>query len=172
MLYVVAAICFIITGLAFVSAISPFERNLSIVSSVILGLFFAGLGVTQRPRTTSLPIEVPARSVQPLSAATAIMESEKAPTSPVIGETQPLIAGAEVSVPIEPIVLTEPAIQLTDVKGIGVKRMEQLKALGIGSVDDLSRASVNDLAKQLKLSPKITAQWVDAAKTLVQKPEN
>lgn len=169
MLYVVAGICFIITGLAFALAISPFERNLSAVSSVILGLFFAGLGITQRPKMSPTTIEVPARSIQPLSAATAIMEVQTASSPPVIVETAPPTKAEEISVPVEPIAPATPAIQLTDVKGIGLKRMEQLKALGISSVDDLSKASANDLGRQLNLSPKITAKWVDGAKSLVQK---
>lgn len=174
MLYVVAAICFIITGLAFALAISPFERNLSAVSSVILGLFFAGLGITQRPRSLSRAVDVPSRSIQPLSTATALMEVQAPPppspkpiteTSPSPPSTMPL----EPTVAVEPIVPSVPTLQLTDVKGIGPKRMEQLKALGISSVDDLSKASRDDLAKQLKISPKITTKWVDGAKSLAQK---
>ena len=167
MLYAVAVICFIITGLAFALQMAPFERNLSAVSSVILGFFFVGLGFTQRQRVTSSALEVPTRSVQPISAATAIMEVQATPP-PM--ETEPSPAKTEeITVPVEPIAPALPTIKLTDVKGIGMKRMEQLRALGISSVDDLSKASVNDLAKQLNVSPKITTKWVNSAKELVLK---
>ncbi len=175
MLYVVAAICFIITGLAFALTISPFERNLSAVSSVILGLFFAGLGVTQRPRSISTAVDIPSRSIQPLSAATALMEVQTPPppSQTAITDTPPSTASTmsqEPTVSVEPILPLVPALQLTDIKGIGPKRMEQLKALGINSIDDLSKASIDDVANKLKISPKITTKWVNGAKDLVQKP--
>ncbi|MGD0995976.1 MAG: helix-hairpin-helix domain-containing protein [Candidatus Bathyarchaeia archaeon] len=60
-------------------------------------------------------------------------------------------------------------VVLTEVSGIGEKRESQLKAIGINSVDDLAKASVEDLAKRLKVSPKIVAKWVASAKQLQQK---
>ena len=58
-------------------------------------------------------------------------------------------------------------MELTQVKGIGEKRAAQLKALGINSVDDLSKASAKTIAKELKISPKIVDKWIDSAKELV-----
>lgn len=169
MLYAVAAICFIITGLAFALAMSAFERNLSVVSSVILGFFFVGLGFTQRPKPRSSTILAPNQSVQPISTATAIVEVQATtPPPPEEIATQPPKT-EEAVVLVETVAPAVPAIQLTDVKGIGPKRLDQLKGLGISTVDDLSRASVNDLAKQLNVSPKVTAKWVDGAKELAQK---
>jgi Mn-dependent DtxR family transcriptional regulator len=37
------------------------------------------------------------------------------------------------------------------------------------NVDDLAKASVEDLAKSLKVSPKIVAKWVASAKQLLRK---
>jgi predicted flap endonuclease-1-like 5' DNA nuclease len=56
------------------------------------------------------------------------------------------------------------------VKGIGEKRAEQLKALGISSAEDLAKASVEDLATKLKVSPKFTGKWIENSKQLVKKP--
>jgi len=58
---------------------------------------------------------------------------------------------------------------LTEVGGIGEKRASQLEALGIITVDDLAKASDEDLAKSLKVSPKIVAKWITGAKQLLQK---
>jgi predicted flap endonuclease-1-like 5' DNA nuclease len=58
---------------------------------------------------------------------------------------------------------------LTEVSGIGEKRATQLNALGIFNVDDLAKAQAEDLAKSLKVSPKIVAKWVMGAKQLLQK---
>jgi predicted flap endonuclease-1-like 5' DNA nuclease len=60
-------------------------------------------------------------------------------------------------------------VVLTEVSGVGEKRESQLKAIGINSVDDLAKASVEDVAKRLKVSPKIVAKWVASAKQLQQK---
>jgi len=58
--------------------------------------------------------------------------------------------------------------ELTEVKGVGAKRAEQLKGQGINSVDDLAKASADDLAEKLKISPKITRKWIESAKKLVE----
>jgi predicted flap endonuclease-1-like 5' DNA nuclease len=57
-------------------------------------------------------------------------------------------------------------IDLVQVKGIGEKRVAQLKALGIDSIDALANASAEDLAKNLTISPKITRMWIGSAKKL------
>ena len=60
------------------------------------------------------------------------------------------------------------AIELTQVKGIGEKRAMQIKALGINSVDELASASTKNIAKKLKVSPKIVDKWIESAKELVK----
>jgi predicted flap endonuclease-1-like 5' DNA nuclease len=60
---------------------------------------------------------------------------------------------------------------LTDVKGIGQKRANQLRTLNIKTVEDLANASVEDLAKKLKISSKITNRWIGSAKELTKNRE-
>lgn len=146
-LYTVAIIFFILTGI--VAAINlSYPENLSMVATVTLGLLFAGLGYTQRPKTKTATIEAPLVSQTPTQTQRITVKEEK----------------------VEPIVETAPSVtELTQVKGIGEKRANQLKALGISSVEDLARASAEDLAGKLKISPKITGKWIDSAKQLLKK---
>jgi predicted flap endonuclease-1-like 5' DNA nuclease len=75
-------------------------------------------------------------------------------------ETQPATT-------METPAMTE-TLELTQVKGIGEKRATQLKAIGINSVNDLAKASAEDIAKKLQISSKITKKWIDSAKALVK----
>ncbi|MCL2643176.1 MAG: helix-hairpin-helix domain-containing protein [Candidatus Bathyarchaeota archaeon] len=59
---------------------------------------------------------------------------------------------------------TDDEVPLTNVKGVGEKRAAQLNALGINNAKELSQASAEDLAKNLKISPKIAAKLIEAAK--------
>ena len=130
-LYTVAIIFFIISLTVLIYQVEL--KELWTITTVVLGLFFIGLGYTQRPKRT-------------LESKT----EEKPLTSPVsIGKEKP-------------------EVELTEVKGIGLKRAEQLKALGIKNVKDLAEASVKDLAVKLKVSPKITKKWIENAKKLVK----
>ncbi|MEM1589863.1 MAG: hypothetical protein QXZ68_01830 [Candidatus Bathyarchaeia archaeon] len=133
-LYTVAVIFFIVTGIV---CLYSFEyRELWIITTTALGLFFAGIGYTQRPKTTT--------------------EAPPAPIPTVQEETSIEAVSAK-------------ALELTEVRGIGAKRAEQLKALGTLNVGDLAKASAEDLALKLKISPKITKKWVEEAKTLLEK---
>lgn len=58
----------------------------------------------------------------------------------------------------------EIAIDLTEVRGIGQKRSEQLKAAGIDSVKDLAEYSPKDLADKVGVSEKIVSRWIKNAK--------
>jgi len=142
-LYTVAIIFFIITGIALALELPQLETSVSVVATVVLGLLFIGLGYSQRPKTKAMAIEAPSVPTAP----TAITE-EKTET----------IMKAVASV-----------ATLTEVKGIGEKRAEQLKAININSVEDLAKASARDLATKLKISPKITRKWIGNAKKLVEK---
>jgi len=151
-LYTVAIIFFIITGMAFALELAEFERNLWVVTTAILGLLFIGLGYTQKPKPQAITVEaspqVPAPEMPTPSPVTEVMKEEK----------------------VETVVEVAPQkMELTKVKGIGEKRAEQLKALGISSVEDLAKASVEDLAEKLKISPKITGRWIENAKKLLEK---
>jgi predicted flap endonuclease-1-like 5' DNA nuclease len=109
----------------------------------VLGFLSIGLGYSQRPKTE-------AQACQP------------AVTSPevTVPQTQPAAT-------METPAMTE-ALGLMQVKGIGEKRATQLKAIGISSVDDLAKASAEDIAKKLQISSKITKKWIDSAKALVK----
>jgi predicted flap endonuclease-1-like 5' DNA nuclease len=156
-LYLVAIIFFIITAMSFALMAAELERNLWIVTTAILGLLFIGLGYTQRPRPRPMPIKAsppaPPLATSPAPAPQPVVE--------VVEEEKP-----EITVEAAPVA---PMIGLTDVKGIGEKRKEQLKALNISSIEDLARASAEDLASKLKISPKITGKWIGNAKQLLEK---
>jgi predicted flap endonuclease-1-like 5' DNA nuclease len=184
-LYIVAAFFFIITAISAILIVEA-ERSLWIITTAVLGILSVGLGYSQRSRAI-----VPAQTVkqatisaEPIAIApqTAPVE-EKAPeiqaaptieATPVIEtliqpldtETQPVI-----ETPPAPAIQTETAPNetaqespLTKIKGIGEKRATQLNALGISTIEELAKASAEDVAKSLKISPKIVAKWVDGAK--------
>lgn len=146
-LYTVAIIFFILTGITAGIGLS-YPENLSMVATVTLGLLFAGLGYTQRPKPKTTTIEVPYASQASKLIQPEVVKEEKAET---VVETVSLDVG------------------LTRVKGIGEKRAAQLKALGINTVEDLAKASAEDLAGKLKISPKITGKWIEAAEQLLKK---
>jgi predicted flap endonuclease-1-like 5' DNA nuclease len=154
-LYMVAIIFFIITGISFAWVSTEFERNLSVVTTAILGLLFIGLGYTQRPKPQPVAVKAPS---PPAAPPPRVATSAPLPAVEVVKEKKPEIVVEAAPVPS--------VMELTEVKGIGEKRKEQLKALGIRSVEDLAEASAEDLAQKLKISPKITGKWIENAKNL------
>ena len=68
--------------------------------------------------------------------------------------------------------IAAPALEVTQVKGVKAKRAEQLKALGISSVEDLANASAKDVGAKLQISPKITEKWIADAKALLEKSKS
>jgi predicted flap endonuclease-1-like 5' DNA nuclease len=150
-LYVVALIFFVITIISLL-ALSDVERSLSAVATVVLGLLFLGVGYTQRPR--------------------AKIETAQAPsTAPAVSETVEAAAEQKIEPIVEPIAVPVqlPKMELTAVKGIKEKRAEQLRVLGISSVQELANASAEDLAKKLKIAPYFTQQWIENAKEIIAK---
>ena len=146
-LYTVAIIFFIVTGMSLALA-----ENLWVVATAILGLLFIGLGYTQKPKPQAITVEAPPQAPAP-----------EMPTSPPVTE---IMKEEKVETVVE---VTPPKVELTEVKGIGEKRAQQLKALGISSVEDLAKASATDIAEKLKISPKITGRWIENAKNLAEK---
>ncbi|MCJ7469510.1 hypothetical protein MUO74_03290 [Candidatus Bathyarchaeota archaeon] len=145
-LYVVAVILFIITGIV---AVYSVEQTLWIASTAVLGLFFASLGLSKRPKTQSIAVETtPATTV---TVQPTVKEEPKKEETLTVMET--------------PVV----TIELTQVKGIKAKRAEQLKALGINNAQDLANATANDLAAKLKIASYFTEQWIENAKKLTGK---
>ena len=78
--------------------------------------------------------------------------------------TQPPTQQATEAVPVETVVESP----LIKIKGIGEKRANQLNALGINTIDELAKASAQDIAKSLKISSKIVDKWVAGAKDLIK----
>jgi len=148
-LYVVAIIFFAITLMSFALELAEFDRNLWIVTTAILGLLFIGVGYSQRPKSQTTVIETPLTAPAPSPAVTEVVTEEKKET---VVEAAPTI------------------VNLTEVKGIGEKRAEQLKTLGISNIEELAKTSAKDLAAKLKISPKITEKWIENAKKLAEKP--
>jgi len=146
-LYTVAIIFFIVTGMSLALA-----ENLWVVATAILGFLFIGLGYTQKPKPQAITVEArpqaPAPEMPTPSPVPEVMKEEKVETV---------------------VEITPQKMELTEVKGIGEKRAQQLKALGISSVEDLAKASAADIAEKLKISPKITGKWIENAKTLAEK---
>jgi predicted flap endonuclease-1-like 5' DNA nuclease len=162
-LYVVAIIFFIITGISSAIGLAELERNLWIVTTAVLGLLFAGLGYTQRPRPKGrIIVETPASTPAQTPATTALTPPASTAIEPVVMEVKE--EKIEVTTEAAPTVLG-----LTEVKGIGEKRKQQLNMLGINSIDDLAKASADELAQKLKISPKITGKWIENAKALLEK---
>ena len=143
-LYVLASLLFLITKVSLVTPlIAETERNLWVVTTAVLGILSVGLGYSQRPKTEAQACQPPMQIPQT--------------TMP---QTQPATT-------METLTMTE-ALELRQVKGIGVKRATQLKTLGINSVNDLAKASAEDIAKKLQISSKITKKWIASAKELVK----
>ncbi|MBS7621565.1 hypothetical protein KEJ32_05580 [Candidatus Bathyarchaeota archaeon] len=154
-LYTVAIIFFIITGIVFAIEMDQTYKSLGIITTAVLGIFFVGLGYAQRPKakvqtvatTPPVPPPPPTQPAHPpLTVTTPAAVEEKT---------------AEITVPS--------GTPLTKVKGIGEKRSEQLKALGINTVEELAKASAKEIASKLKISPKITQTWIENAKKLIEK---
>jgi predicted flap endonuclease-1-like 5' DNA nuclease len=151
-LYVVAVLFFIITGVVAIYSIE--FQQLWIFGTAVLGIFFAGLGYSQRPGTKSITVEVTPSTPQP------------EPVQPIVAE---VVKEEEPPAPVETVTTVAPVLELMQVKGIKAKRAEQLKALGIDSVQDLANASSGKLAEQLKIAPYFTEKWIQSAKELLQK---
>jgi predicted flap endonuclease-1-like 5' DNA nuclease len=156
-LYLVAIILFIITGMSFALELAELERSTWVVTTAILGILFIGLGYTQRPKPRPMAIKAPPPAPQSAAPPT--------PAPPPVVE----IAKEEKPEVVLEAVTAPSMMELTKVKGIGEKRKEQLKTLRVNSVEDLAKASADDLASKLKISPKITGRWIDNAKQLLEK---
>lgn len=154
-LYVVAIIVFIITAL--VAYYETTYRELGIIGTAVLGFFFAALGFTQRPKTAISTVETPVAA--------------PAPPPPPPLQVQPTVTEVAEQKEEAPAIVEapKPVLEMTQVKGVKAKRAEQLKALGVNTVEELANASADDLAKKLRISSKFTEQWIESAKELIAK---
>lgn len=154
-LYVIAIVFFILTGVIVVAySVAQQEQQLWIVTTAVLGLVFIGLGYTQRPK-------------QMISTETAPTLTSPLPPPPVPITVKEEPRKEQLEKITEPHMLSS---GLTQVKGIKEKRAQQLRAIGINSIEDLANASTNDIAAKLQISPKITGRWIETAKELAKKP--
>jgi predicted flap endonuclease-1-like 5' DNA nuclease len=69
---------------------------------------------------------------------------------------------------IETAIPTASTIELMQIKGIKEKRATYLKTIGINSINDLSKASAQEIAKKLQISPKTVEKWITDAKKLAK----
>jgi predicted flap endonuclease-1-like 5' DNA nuclease len=172
MLYTVAIIFFVITGISFAALSTEFERTLSVVSTTIFGLLFLALGFAFRPKPTAAPASTTLTSVAPQPPISA----PPPPSEPIATITREPAPIAETVVPAKAETVTETVLEavprklrLTRLKGVGKTRAKQLNDLGVRNIEDLSNASAEDLAKKLNISPKITGRWIAGAKELLGK---
>ena len=171
--YAVAIVFFIVTLAAAVYSFG--QQQVWVVTTVVIGLAFIGVGYTQRPRstvpaaTTSVPPPPPPQpqqqQEQKVPEATTAPEVTTALSQPMVTDVVKLEEAKPVVEAVQPS-----AGGLTDVKGIGEKRAAQLMALGINSVEDLANASAKDLATKLNISSKIIDKWIMNAREIGQKP--
>jgi len=180
LLYLLAAVFFIITAVSLALVADQVQKSLWVVTTVVLGLFSVGLGYYQRPKPTTgacqpAPAIIPVQTEEPSDAHVReahMAESVEKHTEPTVVPVSPSPMPTQVIAPIP--AMTPPPVEvaapleseLMAIKGIGEKRAAQLKALGISSIDDLAKVSAEDLANDLLISPKITRKWVDGAKEL------
>jgi predicted flap endonuclease-1-like 5' DNA nuclease len=180
LLYALAVVFFIITAASLLFVMSQTEQSLWVLSTVVLGLFSAGLGYHYRPKvkaTAVSSVSVPAAQTADTGNAHAkeahLAESvethvEEPTATPPTVTTMP----SQLVAPIPAMILPEPEAmaplksELMAIHGINEKRAAQLKDVGISSIDALANASADDLAKGLSVSPRITRMWIGSAKKL------
>jgi predicted flap endonuclease-1-like 5' DNA nuclease len=174
-LYALAIVFFLITAISFVMVAGQTEKNLWVVTTVVLGLFSIGLGYYERPKAKTAAVPQPATPAVTEDAhakeayrAEGVEKTLETPIMPESTTPVPMPVVAPIPVPLPPPAEAPatPTIDLMEVKGIGEKRAAQLKALGISNVDELAKASAEDIATKLKISPKIVEKWITGAKEL------
>jgi predicted flap endonuclease-1-like 5' DNA nuclease len=102
---------------------------------------------------------------------------------PAVAEPKPVVEPSA-SVEVQPVAIPIPPqqaeappqeattgakLEFMQIRGISQNRAEQLKSLGINTMDNLANASALDLAEKLGVSPKIVKMWIGSAKKLSAK---
>ncbi len=119
-------------------------------------------------------VEAPTTQIQ---ASEALKVETLAVQAPIIAETQvkplqteaPQVEAIAPTQKIETAPLAASAGKTSDfspIRSISQKRAEQLKSVGINTMDDLAKASATDLAEKLNVSIKIVKMWIGTAKKL------
>jgi predicted flap endonuclease-1-like 5' DNA nuclease len=165
-LYGLAVIFFIITAAVLTYQVE--QQSLWIVTTAVLGLLFIGLGYSQKPKSAIAPHMDPVSS--PIMTTPIQTLAEAPPPQPTVApEPSSEPSQLQVAKPEVPSMPAAPTIAITQVKGVKEKRAEQLRELGINTIQELADASPEKIGKSLQLSPKITAKWVEHAKQLTEK---
>jgi predicted flap endonuclease-1-like 5' DNA nuclease len=165
--YLLAVVFFVFTAISLAVVMEQTEKSLWVVSTVVIGLFSAGVGYHYRPKTEA-EVEVVDSHVREAHIAEPVETHVEPTVTPVSVSPVPMQETAPIPVMTLPPVEAQAPLQneLMVVKGISAKRAAELNALGIKTVDQLATASADDLAKQLALSPKITRMWIGTARKL------
>ncbi|HTY75939.1 MAG TPA: DUF4332 domain-containing protein [Candidatus Nanoarchaeia archaeon] len=106
----------------------------------------------------------------PAPDSTPSMQVDSVTPKPVLTAPEPspqLSAPAETPA-LEAAVVPIAMSHLTAIRGINAKRAEQLNAIGINTIEDLAKASPEDLAAKLMVSPRIVKMWVGSAKKQIK----
>lgn len=119
------------------------------------------------PIQTALAVEAP-KVESPAVEAAVVAEAQ--PAAPVVESPADVsVVKAEISAPAVEAPQAASAtskLEFTQIRGISEKRVEQLKANGITTIEELAKASAVDLAAKLNVSPKIVKMWIGSAKKL------
>ncbi|UCC33412.1 MAG: helix-hairpin-helix domain-containing protein [Candidatus Bathyarchaeota archaeon] len=149
-LYLVAVTCCVLAIITFASTNAgylllepPIISTVAVAALVILGAISAGTGYLMRPEEITL-----------------VPQQHPPPRPPSAASTQPMIHPPK----------TAPAssFNITQIRGIGPMRAEQLRTLGINTVQDLAGTTAATLADKTELSSKIARQWIIEAKRLIR----
>jgi predicted flap endonuclease-1-like 5' DNA nuclease len=161
-LYVLAVVFFFLAAVSYTMVKDQNEQIIWIGTSVVLGLISIGLGYYERPKAKTVAPQPAVPVPQPKMPQTSPETTMEIPKEGKVEMAMEVPTSAPTSAP------AAPTIELTQVRGIGEKRATQLKALGINSVGELAQASAKDIAKSLKISPKIVEKLIAGAKELVK----
>jgi len=160
-LYILAVLFFLITAVSSIMLVET-ERSLWVVTTVVLGILSVGLGYYQRPKAKAEVCQPAVPIPQATMPQTPQVTTVEAP------KEEKIATPTETTTVMEAPTPAAPTIELTRVKGIGEKRATQLKDIGINGIDELAKASAEDIAKSLKISPKIVKKWIAGAKELAK----
>ena len=176
-MYAIAVLFFIITATAAIPTIAmeTTQRNLWVVSTVVLGLLSIGFGYFQRPKAMvhTSQSNTPASETVTPQTIQASTQTKATFEKPSLSETtmviEPLIQTSTIAVTTSNLP-AKPAkrSQVKKIKGIGKKRAAQLNSLGIYSYKELANASAENVAKNLKISPKTVNRWISEAKERIK----
>jgi predicted flap endonuclease-1-like 5' DNA nuclease len=163
-LYAVAVILFILTG---VVAVYAATQQLWIVTTAVVGFVFIGLGYWQRPQQETTLQTTTQKPTPIMTTPINVLTPPPPPPTPKAAE---VMQETTIKPEVPPVIeIRPPSVGLLDVKGIKEKRAQQLKAIGINTVEDLAKASPQDLATKLKIAPYFTGQWIENAKKIATK---